>query len=132
MISTLIQGGDKMPITFDNERPIYLQIVEKLKVDILSGTYKQGEKLPSVRDLAKEYQVNPNTMQRAFNELEDSGLVYTERGNGRFVSGEQSNMLMIKEQLAKARIEEFMNYMYSLDLTTDEIIHMIKRKEETL
>lgn len=121
-----------MPITFDNERPIYLQIVEKLKVDILSGTYKQGEKLPSVRDLAKEYQVNPNTMQRAFNELEDSGLVYTERGNGRFVSGEQSNMLMIKEQLAKARIEEFMNYMYSLDLTTDEIIHMIKRKEETL
>ena len=132
MINTLIQGVDKMPITFNNERHIYIQIVEQLQIDILSGIYKQGEKLPSVRDLAKEYQVNPNTMQRAFNELEASGLVYTERGNGRFVSGENEKILITKEQIAQERIDEFMNYMFSLDLTVEEIIKMIKRKEVSL
>lgn len=121
-----------MAMNFDNERPIYLQIVEKIKVDIVTGIYAQGKRLPSIRDMAKEYQVNPNTMQRAFNELEESGLVYTERGNGRFVNNEKRKILEVKEQIADTRIKEFLTYMKSLDLSNEEIINLINKKGGTL
>lgn len=123
-----MQGGDVMAMNFDNERPIYLQIVEKIKIDIVTGAYSQGMKLPSIRDMAKEYQVNPNTMQRAFIELEESGLVYTERGNGRFVNDEKKKILEVKAQIADTRINEFMTYMQSLDLSNEEIINLINKK----
>ena len=69
-----------------SDRPVFIQIMEKLKLDIVTGIYAPGDKLPSVRDLAREAAVNPNTMQRAFSELEREGLVYTQRTNGRFIT----------------------------------------------
>ena len=64
-----------MPWELDNDRPIYLQLMERIQQDIISGIYKPGDRLPSVRDLAVEAAVNPNTMQKALSELERSGLV---------------------------------------------------------
>ena len=81
-----------MPWDLDNERPIYLQLMERIQQDIVSGVYKPGEKIPSVRDLALDAAVNPNTMQKALSELERSGLVYSQRTSGRFIT-EDAGML---------------------------------------
>ena len=75
---------------FDNNIPIYIQIVEKLKIQIISGEYAPGERLLSVRDLATSLKVNPNTLQRALQELEDAGLIFTERTNGKFVTSDKA------------------------------------------
>ena len=72
-----------MKIVFDNNTPIYIQLVEVLKKNIISGKMNPKDRLPSVRDLALEFKVNPNTMQKALMELEDLGLIYTERTNGK-------------------------------------------------
>ena len=83
-----------MDYIFDNDRPIYIQLVEMLKVEIISGKLKLGERLLSVRELAMKARVNPNTMQKALVELENCGLIYTERTNGKFVT--QDNKLIEK------------------------------------
>ena len=79
-----------MEYIFENDRPIYLQLVDKIRLDIVSGKLKQGEKLLSVREYAIKYKVNPNTMQKALVELEDEKLVYTERTNGNLLLQIQS------------------------------------------
>ena len=79
-----------MAWTLDSDRPIFLQIVERIQTDIVSGRYQPGDKLPSVRDLAAEASVNPNTMQKAFAELERTGLVYSRRTSGRFITEDRT------------------------------------------
>ena len=78
-----------MKFEFDNNIPIYIQLVEQIKTFIISGNLKPGERLPSVRDLALQTKVNPNTMQKALTELEELKLIYTERTNGKFVTNDQ-------------------------------------------
>lgn len=81
-----------MAWNLDSDRPIYAQLLERIQLQIVSGIYAPGDKLPSVRDLAAEASVNPNTMQKAFAELERSGLIETKRTSGRFVT-EDKNMI---------------------------------------
>ena len=85
-----------MEWSIDNNKPVYIQLVEQLKSKIISGEFKAGDKIDSVRSLAEEAQVNPNTMQKALVELENEGLVYTERTNGKFVT--QDNKLIEKKR----------------------------------
>lgn len=85
-----------MKFEFDNNIPIYVQLVEQLKVYIISGKIKPGDRLPSVRELALQTQVNPNTMQKALVELEDLKLIYTERTNGKFVTNDEQLINKIK------------------------------------
>lgn len=117
---------------FSNERPIYLQILDLIKLDIISGKYHEGEKLPSVRELAASYRVNPNTMQRAFSELESAGLVFTERTNGRFVTEDKHVIAQLKRELAVEKVEEFLEAMKSLGYEDEELFTFIRdvRKEE--
>lgn len=70
----------------DSDRPIFIQIVERIQMEIISGKYSPGDKLPSVRELAAVAAVNPNTMQKALTELERTGLVYSQRTSGRFIT----------------------------------------------
>ena len=105
----------------DDSRPIYLQIVELIKADIISGVYQPGEKLPSVRDLAAEASVNPNTMQKALTELERSGLVYTQRTSGRFITEDVSKMTELKEQLAREQIQLFLKNMEQPGIRKEDI-----------
>ena len=110
---------------FRNDMPIYTQIVEQIKVAIVRGEYGSGERLPSVRDMATEAGVNPNTMQRAMAELERDGLVFSQRTSGRQVT---ENLELIKEaklSLAAKHLESFMNAMGELGLGQDEIIKLI-------
>lgn len=109
-----------MDYIFDNERPIYLQLVEKLKAEIVSEKLKQGERLPSVRELALTARVNPNTMQKALVELENQGLVYTERTNGKFVTTNKELVNKVKKELAKEKVINFLNDMKNIGITQED------------
>lgn len=89
-----------MNITFDNNIPIYIQLLEYIKIYIISGTFKCGEKLPSVREFATTFKVNPNTMQKALLELESDGLIYTERTNGKYVTKDNKIIEKLKDDYA--------------------------------
>ena len=113
-----------------DDRPIYTQIVEQMEWRILSGIYPLGSKLPSVRELAAEAAVNPNTMQRAMSDLEREGLVYSQRTSGRFIT-EDSNMIQqIKETLAKEKIIQFLKVMQQIGYNRDETVAMIETVAE--
>ena len=106
-----------MEYVFDNERPIYIQLVEMIRIDIVSGKFKKGQKLPSVRELALIMKVNPNTMQKALAELEDEKLIYTERTNGKFVTEDEKLIEKIKKQLAQKKVNNYLNSMKSIGIS---------------
>ena len=112
----------------DDTRPIYLQIEDLIKTNIIAGVYQPGQKLPSVRDLAAEASVNPNTMQKALTGLERSGLVYTQRTSGRFITEDISKMTELKEQLAREQIQLFLKNMEQLGLSRDDIRRLLEKE----
>lgn len=109
-----------------DDRPIYLQLMEHIQGDILSGIYPQGGKLPSVRDLASEASVNPNTMQKALSELERSGLLYSQRTSGRFVTEDEKLIQSLQSSIAEKEISEFLKKMERYGLKKDDIIKLIR------
>jgi len=111
---------------FDNNRPIYIQLVEMLRIKIISGKLKSGERIPSVRELALTAKVNPNTMQKALAELEDEGLVYTERTNGKFVTNNQELIEKLKIELAKEKVNNFLNDMNNIGINYKETIQYLQ------
>ncbi|MBT9775384.1 GntR family transcriptional regulator [Clostridium sp. MCC353] len=116
-----------MPWSFESDRPIYTQLLEKIRLNIISGTYPIGSKLPSVRDLAAEAAVNPNTMQKALAELERSGLIYSQRTSGRYVTEDAGMIQKIKEDMAQEKIEEFMKLMKQIGFEPEEICILIEK-----
>lgn len=115
----------------NSDRPIYAQILEKLQVRIVCGMYKPGEWLPSVRDLAAEASVNPNTMQRAFMELERSGLVMTQRNMGRVVTQDVQLIETAKHRMAITQMNSFFASMRQLGYSDMEIISLINQNANT-
>ncbi|MBR6807792.1 MAG: GntR family transcriptional regulator [Clostridia bacterium] len=109
----------------DNNSPIYLQIAEKIKSDIVSGELSPGARLPSVRDLALKLKVNPNTVQKALAELEMRGLLFTERTNGKFVTHDTGLIISIKNDYAKNIAESFLSSMEKLGFSNDEAINYL-------
>ena len=89
-----------MEFVFDNNVPIYIQLVEYIKIYLISGVFKSGEKLPSVREFATTFKVNPNTMQKALAELESLNLIYTERTNGKYVTKDEKLIEKLKDEYA--------------------------------
>ena len=116
-----------MPWDLDNDRPIYLQLMEKIQLDIVAGVYKPGDKLPSVRDLALEAAVNPNTMQKALSELEQSGIIYSQRTSGRFVTEDTAMIEHVKEEIAEEKIKEFFKVMNSLGLKPGDTLKLVEK-----
>lgn len=116
------KGDDYVNFNFDNDRPIYIQLVEQLKLFIISGSFAPGEKIPSVRDLASESKVNPNTMQKALVELENQGLVYTERTNGKFVTTNEKLIQKEKKTFAKEKADLYLKGMNTLGFSKEEAI----------
>lgn len=114
-----------MPWNLNSDRPIFMQLMEIIQLDIISGKYAPSDKLPSVRDLASEAAVNPNTMQKALSELERSGLVYTQRTSGRFITEDQTMIEQLKKSLAKEKIEQFLENMKQLGFQNEETITLI-------
>ena len=116
-----------MAWNLDSDRPIYTQIVEKIQMQIVSGYYKPGDKLPSVRELAAIANVTPNTLQRAFADLERGGLIVTERTNGRFVTEDKEMIRDIQESLAEEQIRTFFVKMQELGFSQNDTVELIQR-----
>ncbi len=114
-----------MPWNLDSDKPIFIQIVEKIESDIVSGKFAPGDKLPAVRELAVEAAVNPNTMQKAFGELENMGLVYTQRTSGRFVTEDRKLIDKTRKELAKKTAAEFLTRMEELGIDREEAIRLL-------
>lgn len=110
------------------DRPIYTQLADHIKIGIISGRYLPGDKLPSVRDLAEEAAVNPNTMQKALVELERLGMVYTQRTNGRYITEDVTMLHNLKESIAKEQIAEFFKSMEMLGFSKLEIIQILEKE----
>ncbi len=108
-----------------SDRPIYAQLIEQLELKICSGIYALGTKLPSVRDLAQEASVNPNTMQRALAKLEEDGLLYTNRTSGRFVTEDVKMVHKAKNRLAQEQIQEFLEKMKRLGFDQKDILDIL-------
>ena len=113
---------------FSNDAPIYTQLIEQIKVGIVTGGFPPGERLPSVRDLATEAGVNPNTMQRALAELERDGLVYSQRTAGRFVTEDQTMIEQAKRGLAERHIKTFLKAMNRLGFQREEILTLLRQE----
>ncbi len=117
---------------FDNNAPIYSQLVDRIKLAIVSGELAPGARLPSVRDMATEAGVNPNTMQRALQELERDELVFSQRTSGRFVTEDNNVIDTAKKSLAQAQVKSFLGAMGGLGFKPEEILALIENevKEE--
>ena len=116
---------------FDSSRPIYAQLVERLKARILSGTYQPGGHLDSVRDLAAAAGVNPNTMQRALAQLEAEGLVRTERTSGRFVTEDTDLIEQLRASAARNIAADFLEKMRSIGYTPQQAAELLRSWNET-
>ena len=110
-----------MSWTFDNKKPIYLQIMEKIKLQIVSHTLEPNQQLPTVRELASEAGVNPNTIQRALSDLEREGFVYSKRTTGRFVTEDKELIAQSRKQLSEEELEHFVSSMTHFGLS---LIHI--------
>ena len=113
-------------MNFNNDRPIYLQLLEQLQILIISGNINIGERIPSVRDLALEYKINPNTVQKALQELETIGLIYTERTNGKFVTNDKKIIDKYKKEFANQQVNNYFKSMSKLGFSKEEAINYLK------
>lgn len=110
---------------FNNNEPIYRQLLDQLKLRIISGVIETGSKLDSVRDLAQEAGVNPNTMQRALAELEREELVFSQRTSGRFVTEDKELIKKIRNEYAQEKVKELTTSLLQLGYTRQELIELI-------
>jgi DNA-binding transcriptional regulator YhcF (GntR family) len=115
-----------------SDRPIYSQLIEQIQLMVVSGIYAAGSKLPSVRDMAAEASVNPNTMQRALSKLEDDGLLYSQRTSGRYVTEDVQKIMQTKNGLAENLVQEFIRKMNRLGFDGEQTVDLLNRvmKEE--
>lgn len=118
-----------MAWNLDTDRPIYAQLVERIQMQIVSGYYPPGGKLPSVRELAAVAAVNPNTMQKAFAELERNGLIITQRTNGRTVTEDTELIKGIRRSLVKEYVDLYFSQMKNLGYLRREAVEMIEERK---
>ena len=119
-----------MEFTFDNNIPIYIQLLEYMKIYLISGAFKCGDKLPSVRDFANNFKVNPNTVQKALSELESMKLIYTERTNGKFVTKDEKLIHKLKDEYAITLAKSYIEGMKRIGLGKADSINYLKGLDE--
>ena len=119
-----------MPWQFRNDLPIYTQLIAQIQQRIVSGALLPGERLPSVRDLAAEAGVNPNTMQRAMMEMEREELVHSQRAAGRFVTEDGERIRRLRESLARDQVKDFLEGMFQLGFQLEEILTFVQTEGE--
>jgi len=115
-----------MGYKFSSDRPIFLQIAEIIKADIVSGKIEVGQRLKSVREFSAEFGANPNTVQKALAELENDGLIFTDRTNGKFVAEDRLTILKGKQNIINQKISEFFKEMQTLGLSKTDIVQMVE------
>ncbi len=117
---------------FSSHAPVYLQIVSRIRADILKGTYRADEQIPSVRQLALEAGVNPNTMQRAFSVLEEEHLFVTRGTLGRFITTDESVLSEARETMYRETVAQILTEAHAVGLSTEELIRRLAESESAL
>ena len=117
-----------MSYNFNDDIPIYLQIIEHIKIQIISKKYLPKQKIPSVRELSFELNVNPNTVQKALLELENLGLIFTERTNGKFVTDNEKLIESIKKQTIQKMINDFYVSMEKLGIDNEQVLEILNNE----
>lgn len=112
---------------FDEKSPIYAQIAQHVKMQIISNQVRSGDQLPTVREYAEEAGVNPNTMQRAFTELEREGMVYSQRTSGRFVTEDTDLIAEKRLEVAQLELQNFVDNMQKIGFSKEDIIPELDR-----
>lgn len=126
---TLIQRkGMPMAWSFAPGRAVYIQVAERIRRWVITGQYGCGEQIPSVRQIALDAAVNPNTVQHAFTELESEGIIVSRGTLGRFVTEDIEIIKQARETEARRLVSEFALSATSLSLTLDEIVKLLKEK----
>lgn len=115
-----------MRLDFDLTKPIYLQIVDEIKRAVARGELGPGDRIPSLRELAQQARVNPNTVQRAFQEMERSGLTETLRGQGTFIRGDPGLVERVRGEMAREALDVFLTEMTALGFTPDQTRQMVE------
>ena len=119
-----------MEFTFENNIPIYIQLLDYMKIYLISGVFKSGEKLPSVREFATTFKVNPNTMQKALTELESMKLIYTERTNGKYVTKDEKIIEKLKDEYAITLAKSYISGMKKIGLGKADSIKYLEGLDE--
>lgn len=119
-----------MIINFNDNMPIYIQIMNYVKENIVNGSFQLGDKLQSVREFSKELRVNPNTLQRAYQELERDGIIFTQRGLGSFISKDKKIMEKLKEEMSREIVQNFLDGMNKMGVKREDILSLVKKELE--
>lgn len=119
-----------MAYDFDPNQPIYLQLLQDFQRKISKGEWQAGQRIDSVRNLALDYGVNPNTVQRALTELERQGLSYTERTNGRFITQNEAKIRAVRQTLIQQEALDFISKAKGLGMTFDQVEEIIASQWE--
>ncbi|BAC12469.1 GntR family transcriptional regulator [Oceanobacillus iheyensis] len=117
-----------MKLQFNKREPVYIQVKRHLKEQIATGKLKPGEEIPSRRELASQLEINPNTAQRAYKEMEEEGLIYTEKNLPSCVTSDSKKIEGIREDLINNAIEQFLHAIEPIHLSKEEIIERIKNQ----
>ncbi|MCX7708711.1 MAG: GntR family transcriptional regulator [Clostridia bacterium] len=115
-----------MGLSFDDKIPIYLQIINHIKKEMITGKLKGGDRMPSVREMAEKTRVNPNTIQRVYQELEREGVTYTQRGTGSFVTEDTAVIQKMKLEMSQEIIKTYVEGMKSLGMEAGDILSLLK------
>lgn len=117
-------------VNYQTDRPIYLQVIDDIRQKLIRGEITPGEKLPSVRELAQQYQINPNTASRVYKEMERSGICFTRRGMGTFITEEDTMMKQIKSEMAAECLDSFLQTMQMMGFRLEDMIQMLTERYE--
>lgn len=115
---------------FNSALPIYLQVVTAIKREIVIGVLQMGEKMPSGRDLALKYTINPNTASRVYKELENEGICFTRRGLGTYVSEDPDLVKRLRDEMAQELLDQFLEGMEKLGISAQEAVELIRKGEQ--
>lgn len=115
---------------YENDRPIYLQVIEDISRKVIQGELTLGDKLPSVRELALQYQINPNTASRVYKEMESQGLCYTKRGMGTFITEDSGMIKTLQTEMAETCLDAFLQGMQALGINLEEMIQLLRERYE--
>ena len=112
----------------EENMPIYVQIMNRVREAIAAGELRPGDRVPSVREMAQQFEVNPNTMQRALNELEREGLLESERTAGRFVTEDKALIGKLKKEMAETTVDAFRREMAALGFSDEEMLDFFRKR----
>lgn len=117
-----------MKIKFNNREPVYVQVIRHFKEQIATGLLEPGQEIPSRRELANRLKINPNTAQRAYKEMEEQGLIYTERNLPSKITGDPKVLQGVREELIVEAVEMFISSVQSINVPLEEVLHLVKEK----